>query len=713
MYVKLLRNFIAVCIFILLFGGGIIHGLSNCAITNNFLNCKETTRYQWNSMLSLYDKHNYNSHHPIEIFQTELAGVFLTTYPFFHYVKNFNENETIRVAIDPFQFSEVQNKSVDIYIVTSKNKSEWKVDLSLSDVRSSGFQTEFLEGSTIQDYTYIVAEPYELLSQNGFGLGVGYDVVFDFDHNGELSYHDFIDGYSNEAGFYVVHDTSAPGPLDVSVLEYSGGEWLTQRVYYPTTIEKMGQLPLIVINHGWLLQYTFYDHIGYHLASYGYIVMAHTNDVGNGDWPGTESASTTLLQNTDYILELSLKPNPSAFPAKILHGHLDKNNIVWIGHSTGGEAVVRAYTRIRSGSYIPKHFGYENIALISSIAPVSWMPKFYVNPYDGNYHMFIGASDTDCTGAPIEGYVQSMAIFERSYGNRQLIYIHGAGHCDFDDGIWGSWATGPDLIGRNATHKIVKGYYLPLVEWYTKNNLAAEDFFKRMYDDFHPMGIPSNVKIAIEYKDAQNAEKVVIDDYQTEYNLSQSSSGGVVRFNIQNPCEVFMKDVDQSFYWTGTQPSNGMTRSRYDDDPRCIVFDWTIGDSKYYEFEVIPSYQDFTKYKYLSFRVCQGTRHPETDALEAPLNFSVSLKDCNNNSSSINFGSYGQITRPYLRNGYGLGAGWGNEFSSVRICLHDFTINGTAIDLSNIVAIRFNFGSAFGSERGRIGIDDVEITDII
>ena len=57
-----------------------------------------------------------------------------------------------------------------------------------------------------------------------------------------------------------------------------------------------------------------------------------------------------------------------------------------------------------------------------------------------------------------------------------------------------------------------------------------------------------------------------------------------------------------------------------------------------------------------------------------------------------------------------MGFGWANEFNVVRIRLADFENNASHVDLSNIVAIRFQFGSGFGSYRGRIGIDDLMLT---
>lgn len=642
------------------------------------------------------------------VIQTELAGKPLQNYPYFQYERSINENSSVSVAIDPSQFPAVVNQEFDIFITLSKSKDEWQTSPALIDVRPGGAQTVNGQGTTIQDNTFLVADTNTLPGQSGYGLGIGYDVVLDMDQDGTLSDGDVIDGFSNEeAGFYIVHNTIQAGPLDVTMIEYSGGGWLTQRLFYSSNITSMGELPLVVISHGWMLEYTEYDFIGNHLASYGYIVMVHTNDVGNGGSNATMTAAVSIIDNIDYIIG-----EQGAIGGGILNGHIDLNKIVMIGHSTGGEAVVRAYTGIKTGSYTPQHFNFNNIILISCLPPVSFWQAEYVNPFDVNYHMFIGSSDGDCSGAPVDEYVQSMAIFERSTGNRQLTYLHGAGHWDFSASTFAGWPQGPDQIGRETTNNVVKGYYLPLVEFYTKSNPAGKDFFTRMYDDFHPIGIPDNVIIANEYRQQQSTDKVVIDDFETNTGTTLSSSGGTVSYDVSNINEVLMQDIDNFFQWTGLQPSNGMTRDRFNDTPHCVVFDWTVNESKYYEQEIIQEYRDFTEYQYLSFRACQGTRHPETVALDDKLSFTVTLRDESGNSSSINFDNYGKLTKPYQRTGYGSGAGWGNEFATVQIRLRDFLMNNSGLDLEHVEAIRFEFGSAFGSGRGRIGLDDIELVEV-
>jgi len=483
---------------------------------------------------------------------------------------------------------------------------------------------------------------------------------------------------------------------------YSGSGF-TQVAYHPAIIAPGELLPLVSISHGWTHDYLWYDHIGRHLASYGYIVMSHVNDVGAGGPPATGTASTATLENIDWLL--GQPPEAGSFAT-----HVDPHRIVLVGHSTGGEGVVRAYTRLRTGDFVPQHFRASDVVLLAPIAPVNWLTPSLVHPFDVNFHMFAGAADTDTSNGPVNNYQQLLQIYERAYGNKQLTYIHGAGHADFHNGNQPStdWAFGPELLGRAKTHPVVLGYFLPLVELYVKGNPAARDYFERMDDTFRPPGVSPSVVIAGEYRAADAALNFVLDDYQTRPDLAASSSGGAVAHSVANLAEVLMSDTDSSFAWTGSQPSNGLTRADGDDDERGAVFDWSPGAGAFYEFEVVPTQRDFTDDGVLSFRAAQGTRHPETVALAGPLTFTVTLRDGTGAERSIAVDNYGEITRPYQRTGAGAGAGWASEFSTVRIPLDDFATGG-GFDLADVTAVRFEFGASFGSERGRLTLDDIEL----
>lgn len=625
-----------------------------------------------------------------------LAGRPLPNYPFFEFVASVNDDE-IWGALDPTRHAERLGLPYQAYVVAHRTPAQWAIDNSLVDV-SGGPESGTVNPGSISGNTLAL---WTTGLDPGTMVGQPYDVVFDFGQDGHLDPGDLIDGLDlSEAGVYVVGDLKNPGPFATSMIQYSGGTWLGQRTYYPANIAALGQLPLVVISHGNGHDYTWYDYLGYHLASYGYLVMAHQNNTQ----PGIESASTTTLTNTDYLIG-----SQATIGGGVLNGHIDARHITWIGHSRGGEGVVRAYDRVYDGTYVPVNFHLADIVLVSSIAPTVYLGTVDTNPHEVNYHLLFGAADGDVNGGCAVGDRQSLRIAEAARGNVQVTYVQGAGHNDFNCCGWAD-ATGPNLIGRAEAQVVARSYFLALIDTYVRGNPATRDYLTRLYAGFHPSGIAPQVVCANTYRDALSTDRFVIDNYQTSTDPGSSSSGGAVTYDVANVYENRLDDGNLNFTWSSSDPMNGMTRSDTGDlYAGGVVFDWTVGASGFYKFEIVPDQRDFRGHRYLSFRACQGTRHPETVALQGPLSFTVTLQDGQERLSSINFAGQGSITRPYQRTGLGTGAGWANEFNTVRLRLSDFETDGSGIDLGNIVAVRFEFGAASGSARGRIGIDDVEL----
>jgi len=636
------------------------------------------------------------------VVRLKLAGNSLGDYPFFEFVRAFNQDSTVEVAVDPSQYPGVVGQTADLYLVAHKGEAEWAADPQLIDVRGQP-QTVTFSDIDITNNTFLV-DSGTLDGFAGIGLGVPYDVVLDFNGDALLDAGDYIDGLGEEAGVYVVAPTQLPGPLAVSSALYSGGSFLGQVAYFPADIASMGQLPLVVVSHGNGHQYTWYDHIGNHLASYGYIVMSHQNNTG----PGIETASTTTLTNTDYLIG-----NQATIADGVMDGHIDSHRITWIGHSRGGEGVVRAYDRIFTGTYQPTYFQLEDIILISSIAPTDFLGPTQANPHGINYHLWVGAADADVNGCASCSLCQSYHLLDRATGTRQSTSIYGTGHGSFHNyAPAGLVADGPCLLTREETHQIMLGYLLPLVKRYVEGNIPANDYLWRLYERFHPNGVPTSecAVVNLEYNEGSASGNFVVDNFQSPDSTTVSSSGGEVAYDVDNLSKGLLHDNDTVFTWLPTDPMNGMTEGAANDTTRGIVFEWDRVD-RFLAFEVVPEHSDLTSFQYLSFRAAQGTRHPLTVQEVAGRTFMVSLYDRAGRGSYISVGAYGGgIRAPYQRTGCGTGAGWGNEFETVRIRLSDFLNNGSGLDLSNVGTIFFLFGPSYGSSAGRLGMDDVEFT---
>lgn len=636
----------------------------------------------------------------------ELAGNPLAEYPWFEYVKAFNVDTALSVAIDPGLHPEVVGVTANIWLVEARTAAEWLQDHSLVDVRSGGAQTFTFSGDSIQSNTVAIADAstlewraFEQATHANTGLGHGYDVVVDINQDGTLDEGDLIDGLSDEAGFYVVGDTTKAGPLDVtSVPPYSVGTVFgilpdeTQEVlYYPTQIRQMDPRPLVVISHGSGHEFTWYDHIGTHLASWGYIVMSHENM----DEYMTHRHTDAFLDQQDTIA------------GGVLDGRIDNNRIIWIGHSYGAISITRAYDKIYYGEYVPTHYTRESLILLSSMLPPGGTGDDGARPHDVNYHIWTASGDSQVSGSANCDLCQTYQLYGRAEGWRMSTTVQGTGHAWFHNGTepWGDSFEGPCSIGKEGTHLVQLGLFLPLVKFFAEGNIPATDFFWRQYERFHPIGVDTSnpcYVVTNEWRPHPDSGIIAIDDYQEEPSPIVSSSGGTVAFTVEHLMEGRLDDNNDDFYWVATDPFNGTTLCGPNDDYRGVVFDWDDAD-KWYEWQIVNSLEDFSRYGFLSFRAAQGTHHPRTVERVEDLTFTVTLKDSGGHESSIGIGAYGGgIEEPYQRDG-----GWHNEMERVRIRIADFLVNGSSLDLGHIVAVRFAFGPSWGSSEGRLVLDEL------
>lgn len=641
-----------------------------------------------------------------------LAGRRLTGFPHFEFPAIFNQGESMEVGVDPFAYPEVIGKTCDVYLLAHRSAAEWCASSQLQDVRGNP-ETRTFQGEGILSNAFPLTGGSGLSGDAGTGIGAGFDIALDCNRNGFLDPGELADGLEDRAGFYVVRDLTLPGPLAVSQFDdlgpepehCSGGGLDDMRIYHPQILADAGftgTFPLVVISHGNGHCFDWYDFLGQHLASYGYIVMSHDNDTG----PGIQTASTTTLTFTDKILL-----NQGTLGGGILDGHIDARRISWIGHSRGGEGVVRAFDRMVEEGYSPQRYQAGDIVVISSIAPTDFLGPSKSNPHRVPYHLLYGSADGDVCGCPDNSVAQSFGVFERATGVRQSTYVHGADHNDFNCCGFEDF-DGPEetRIGRGEAQKVQKVVQLALIKYYVDHSLAAKDFLWRQWETLRPLGINPATVVVNDLRETPAKRSYVLDNYQSQPDPGVSSSGGTVTASVTNIAEMRLREVNGSFNWTGSEPMNGMTRGRPNDATRGVAFDFESSADSYYEFSVLPAQYDFSDDTLLSFRAAQITRHPLTTAVLGDLTFTVTLLDGLGRASSINIGVFGGgIEEPYQRTGYGSGAGWQNEFEVIRIRLTDFLRDGADLDLTDIRAIRFEFGPSFGSAQGGVSFDNIEL----
>ncbi|MEO0481481.1 MAG: hypothetical protein AAF196_18575 [Planctomycetota bacterium] len=673
----------------------------------------------------------------------QLAGRSSPNYPFFEFTTAVNVGDTLEFALDR-RFGLPGGSTADVFVVESRTASEWDANQALVDVRGASQTVNFPVGdTTIQGRSFTLdlgtlQGPDETPGAGDTRIGVGYDIVIDVNQNGEFDDGvDYIDGYDEaEAGFYIVRDVSVGGrpgqpnlgPYPVTEVLYTGGAFLGQNTFYPSNIAMMGQLPLVVISHGNGHDYRWYDHLGLHLASYGYVVMSHQNNTV----PGSHTAADSTLANLEYLLA-----NQGTIQGGVLDGHIDSTHIAWIGHSRGADGVARAYDQIFTGAYTPVNFSIEDIKLISSMAPVDFGGFAGLDvilggqnngshPHDATFHLWVAQADDDVDGCAGSNAVAWYRLHERATQARQSISMYGVGHGDLHNGPTGSVARGPALIGRATTHQIMRGYALPLVKHYLEGDIPSRDFLWRQYESFRPIGAPIGPSVVanLMYQQAPSSEKRVLDDFQdpAAVNPGLATSGASVSFTVSDFVEGRQDDCNNNFTFDPNDPFNGFTHDDFGNpatrsDSFGSVFSYDADSQIVYDLNPIAGALDLYEYEFLSFRAAQGTRHPLTTARLEDLTFDVTLEDGAGRQSTINIGAFGGgVEEPYQRNlatfsgPCGSGLGWNSEYETIRLRLSDFRNNGTGVDLEDVRKLIFEFGSSHGSPEGRLGLDEIEFT---
>ena len=638
----------------------------------------------------------------------ELAGNTLDSFPHFEYVNVFNQGADVHVAIDPAKFPDLVGSSVSVYVVAARTQQEWEQNRVLEHVVGEPVEVT-VQASSVTDNIVLVSSGH-LAGEVAQQFGRPYDVVVDVDQDGILTGVDYIDGWKDRAGFAVVPDITQEGPYRTATAVRADKE---QVIYYPQNISGLGQVPLIVISHGSGHHYTWYGYLAHHLASYGYIVMSHKNETIEIH----DAAVSTVDSTSDVIKNLTL--GTGIIANGLLDGHVDRHRIAWIGHSRGGEGVVFAYNAMASGAFNVRKptFTTTDIRLVSSIAPSNEKNQESLPGYVP-YHLLTLSGDDDVTGSVGNNDNQTYQIFERAMGFRLSTTLQGAGHSKvLDPGVGLPMFQGPCELGRSTVHGIVKGLYLPLLEYFVKDRPFAGEFLWRQYERFHPIGVATEnpcVVVTHDYRNGHPQGNLIVDDFQTGTARDVSSSGGKVFISSGlSPIEGIMADRDNSFVWTESDHFNGATQDTVHGDVRGVALGWQ--GTQWIEWEIVASQRDFSRYKYFSFRGAQVSRHPFTQAVHGDLVFDVTLVDMDDNHSTISIGAYGGgLEQPYGRSGEthdptAKDIGWHNEMESIRIRLDDFATDGT-IDLANIRAIRFEFGNSGGSPEGQILLDDLLLT---
>ncbi len=713
-----------------------------------------------------------------EPIQRNLTGAPLSEYPYIDFGNTFNQGSSVFAAVDGFRRPDKVGKTANVYIVDHKKPDEWEADPVLNDV-SGTVETLTIVAMSATDTSSVQKNRFDIWTNaNTPGR---YDVVFDFGTNADepntpdgefdpsVDFIDTIDG--SPAGLFVVEDTTAGGPFGVGILPldepntifvpagFDGGVGAsfagldgtpgidrTAQIKYPALGAGVGAapatggpFPLVVIAHGRHAPFGFvpasitsdenyrgYDYLQDHLASHGYVsVSVDLDDVVL--WPSTTTLQTAGILARAWILldVIERMESMNAGAGSTLGGKIDLDNVILVGHSRGGEAVVQAW---RLNNVVPlgpsvgpgAGEGAFPIRAVVSIAPTT-VERATAPPLDTiPYLVIYGSADGDVNG--INAGVQPFRFYDLAKGPKQLVWIYGANHNYFNVSWPEDDGAGTVAIAERRTaaeqRVLVNGYVLAFLKAYFRDSAvdvasgpsdAHLEYFLGPTNLLRPAGLGAFPLHIMYGKTA--ASRIVVDDFEHNSDLAVTSRNtpGVDTSSLVAKDEL---DLDGG-------PDVNSSAHTFFHQTKGVLFGWSNADAGYVTV-LSPADRNISGFEALSFRVT--LRALDSLLTTGDLRMAVGLRDAGGQMSVIRTEAFTKIPEPHLRtdtlNPLTFQPGpphnllTKSALKTIRIPVSCFILDGRNLDITNIEQIFFQFevGGAVLTGTGRVALDDIEFT---
>lgn len=665
-----------------------------------------------------------------------VSGHSVAGSPYFRYADTFTLGEDVWAGLDPgIVDPDNISKMCALYVIQSKDGAAWGMNNGLTHLPVLGGNANTVRHKLqpgCMNANKILVWPNA--QQTG-----EYDIIADFGNNTSDSnlfaqdnaYNtplDIIDGYF-VPGFRVVQDPGTmqnfahagkwvydqtvvagmglPGTETIqdenNSYHSSGMPILVNRqvrmkahVYFPADMAGVTDpaqisaaqpdYPVIVIIHGNGHDYTTYDFLLEHFAKNGFIAASIDVRYFNG---GSDVHGMAGLGRANMLF-----PHLTVLNTKF--GAKAQNNIGIMGHSRGGEAVLKA-------ARINQQMGLgHNINAIISLAPTDqYGTEILGGAWATPYFVLYGSRDGDIDGGIwTPGYTVPMtgfALYDRAGGaKKSMCFVYRATHNGFITGNQDAPWDGDVIANMEppATQQAVtKAYMNAFFRWHLKNESQWDGMFK---GEWKPASVSTTgVRLYMQYKDTTVK---TVDNFEGAVNWQASTIGGTVSHNGTLPVAPAEGKMSAAVV-AGLDPKSPH-------DTQGLKVRWNgIGDTLI--FSIPPAHKDVSAYSVLSFRVTQKVDSADNPANQSQ-NFRVALKDGANNERAIRVSPFYDIPYPDIRPNH---AHTKSAMITVRIPLASYTIvcaGMVQVDLQDITTLTFLFSD---KATGEIEIDDIEFSN--
>jgi len=514
------------------------------------------------------------------------------------------------------------------------------------------------------------------------------------------------------------------------------------KIMYPSTLEMVDSsstpFPVVVFIHGNTTNHCLiidtpytdcpidqrtphhegFEYIMEQLASRGIVavsVSAIEINAGDSGIGGGHARATLLLQYLDILKSWSLQGTDPF--SGIFNQRLDMTKIGLSGHSQGGRAVHGA-VQLNKALTVP-----HNIIAINSIAPSgAKAPTSFVddqNAYGEPYYV------TDVALLLLQGSHDYGALFgELHFGTYDFAYpdgilfpkasafVHGANHnyfnSNWNDDANNFWQSSGQ-ISAEEQRNVALSTIIPFFEWQLNDKQAYRNVLTNRYR----FADTRNDKLFWTYQDAN---RLMVDDFELDQDLSTNSLGGTVQVNgfdestVWADISVGFPTVDQKII----EPKECGAHHRHISNGGLRLV-WS--NSAEYTTNIPVNLRDLSGYQYLSIRVSKESNdYPPIQG--EPIKLLLNIEDATGNRAiqAVHSEQFAEIPHPafqivantVITNGYTSTQLCQlvnrSEYSSIRIPLAEFERN-SQLDLTNIAKIIIRTAGS-----GAMALDDIEVT---
>jgi hypothetical protein len=442
--------------------------------------------------------------------------------------------------------------------------------------------------------------------------------------------------------------------------------------------------PLIVIIHGNGHDYTTYDFLLAHFARNGFIAASIDVKYFNG----TIDKHGMSGQGRAEALFPHLNVINTKFSSKV------QNNIGIMGHSRGGDAMVKA-ARINQQLSLG-----HNINAVIALAPTDqYGTEVLGGAWSKPFFVLYGSRDGDIAGwVGTPGYTvpqTGFAHYDRANGSKKsMCFVYRATHNGFiTDNFDAEYGDIAYLIPPASQQAFTKAYMNAFYRWNLKNEPQWEGMFA---GEWTPGSISATgSKFYIQYHDTTTK---VVDEFEGAIDWQASTIGGTVEHNGTLPMDPSEGKMSAAVI-AGLDPKSPH-------DTQGLKVKWNNAGDKLV-FSIPSDHKNVSDYSVLSFRVTQKIDSGSNPSNQSQ-NFRVALKDGFNNERAVRVSPFYDIPFPDHRSNHSLSK---SAMLTVRIPLKSYRIvcaGLNQVNLDDITTLTFLFSEM---NTGEIEIDNIEFSN--